>query len=297
MRIAPGELFEDIWRRQFLKPGQGFPADALAFQGSEECAAAGSAAVFTRAVAAEHEFILVTSEEGSGEGGIAGEGIIAGVGGEIAVEIREIGKPAVGEAAEFNRSWGVFAVGGNVGADAGPEKVGMADEASFLVGFEDLIEVSIPGVPSAFGGKRRGFLEVDQDGNFVVGGKIVDASHVLGVSGGMVLHFADADGAVLQRLRQISDGTGERRVGSHEPCKSTGVASDLLFGSILVLNLGQQDGLGHASTLDVIKGRDAVATGVKMDIDDWGGPRVLGEERGSRGGEKDSAIDHGRWRN
>ncbi len=191
---------------------------------------------------------------------------------------------------------GVFAIGGDVGANAGPEEVRVPDESRFLVRFEDLVELPVAGVPGAFLGERGCFLEVDQNGDFVVSGEVVDASHVLGVGGGMVFHFADADGAVFEGLGETGDGSRLGRVSGYEPGESSRMASDLLFSAILVLEVSQEDRLGHASALDVVERRDAVPTGVEMDIDDGGRPRILGQEGGGGGGEKVSAVNHGGWR-
>jgi len=112
----------------------------------------------------------------------------------------------------------------------------------------------------------------------------------------MVFHFADADGTVFERLGEAGEGSRLGRVSGDEPSESSGVTGDLFFGAVLILDVSQEDGIGHASALDVVERRDAVTTGVEMDIDDRGGPRILGKEGGGGGGEKVSAVNHGGWR-
>src|SRR5205814_2815279 len=94
-------------------------------------------AVLAIAVAAEMQLVLVTLEEVFGEGGVARQGIVGGVGGGIGEQVGIIAEQLVADPVRHNRAGGVGFLLMIVGADIGPEGVGMADELGRRVCLED----------------------------------------------------------------------------------------------------------------------------------------------------------------
>ena len=97
--VFPGNLAEDGRRRHARHQGQGLAGDALGLHGA---GLSRTPSVTTGAVAAEQEFGFVALEKTRGEVGIAGEGIAAGVRGEIAVDVGKVGQDPIRQAALFD---------------------------------------------------------------------------------------------------------------------------------------------------------------------------------------------------
>jgi len=106
MSVRPDELVEEIRSGVGLQDGESFAGDALASEAGGSRIAilrnAAALAVCAAAIGAEDQFILVAAEEAGGKAGVAGEGVVAGVGGEIAVEVGIVGEPLVGDTAALD---------------------------------------------------------------------------------------------------------------------------------------------------------------------------------------------------
>ena len=89
---------------------------------------ADSVAISARAIAAEDELVLVAVEESAHEIRVAVERVIAGIRRHVAVQVRKIGEPFVGETAGFDPPPGVGDVFGHISADVRPEGVGVAQD-------------------------------------------------------------------------------------------------------------------------------------------------------------------------
>jgi hypothetical protein len=76
-------------------------------------------------------------QEVGGELRIARERVVAGVGGEVAEEVRMIAQPAVGDAAALDGTGRIGSFVVVVGAEVGPERVRVPDERRLRKGLQN----------------------------------------------------------------------------------------------------------------------------------------------------------------
>ena len=154
-----------------LEQRQRLPRQAFAFGARNEFGGhAGSVAISARAIAAEDELVLVAFEKSAHEIRVAVERVVAGIRRHVAVQVRKVSEPLVGEAAGLDAPPGVGDVFGHIGADVRPEGVGVAQDGGSRVGLQDLGQTSEARVEHAFAVEVGHFLKVNGDGNPRVGG-------------------------------------------------------------------------------------------------------------------------------
>ena len=132
-------------------------------------------------------------EEVGGELRIARQRVVARVGRHVAEEVRVIAEQLVGDAAARDRAGRIGRLVVIVGADVGPERVGVADERRLRIGLQHRLEgLREAGAPRAFVREVIDFLEVDEDRHLQVSRQRIDPAQLRAVGGDVELQLAEA---------------------------------------------------------------------------------------------------------
>ena len=218
LRNASGDA--DFFRTVRVSRATHFPASRAAaglFVWLTPCAVAVRAA----AVAPEQQLVLVPFQEVGRERGVAGQGVVAGVGGTVAEQIRIVAEQPVGDSAPRDRAGRIRGFVLIVGADVGPERIRVPDERRLRVRLQDRLErLRESGRPCALVREVIDLLEVDQDRHLQVRGERVHAAQLGAVGGDVELELAEAARAVFHRLGQLRLGLRLGDVDRVEPDES-----------------------------------------------------------------------------